>query len=693
MILVRIALRNLFLHKFKTIIVGSILFLGTVLVIVGGGLLDAIDKGMERSLVNSVSAHIQLYNKNAKDEFKLFGNFDGSMPDVGHIENFKKVKEVVQSIDNVATVVPMGIDFGVTTVSNILERKLAALREAHRKGDPKRMEVIKNHVRRIIKLLDRDLQNAAKIADVKRYRKENGDPSVALARTRKDAFWDDFAAKPLETLEFLENEIGPLAMSEDIIWVRYIGTDTELFQRTFDRFEIVEGTMIPPGKRGFLFNKRIYEEMIKNKTARRLDKIKERLGEGKTIASCDDCQKWIRNNQNQVASLVYQFDETASLSVQQILQEALQSKETDLAALMKSFMTMTDENFKVRYELFYKEIAANIMLYTVAIGDEFVLTAFSRGGGYMRKVPMKVYGTFRFRSLDRSPLAGGFNIMDIITFRDLYGYMTAEKRKEQAAIRKAVGVKDVKPEDAEAMFEDAGDLVQAKESETFDPAKDVDLKSGGREFTAEIHKRTYSKDELWQGVVINAAVMLKDGSKLKETMAVINKTLEKNKLAVTSMDWHTASGTIGQFIGVIRIVLYGAVFVIFIVAMIIINNSLLMSTMERTREIGTMRAIGAGRGFVRRIFLFETGVLALIFGGLGALVGAILMLVLKSLGIPASSDFFYFIFAGPRLHPELLFQHVIAAVVVITLVGFASTYYPARLATKISPREAMGNEE
>jgi ABC-type antimicrobial peptide transport system permease subunit len=333
------------------------------------------------------------------------------------------------------------------------------------------------------------------------------------------------------------------------------------------------------------------------------------------------------------------------------------------------------------------------MLYTVAIGDEFVLTAFARGGGYMRKVPMKVYGTFRFRSLDRSPLAGGFNVMDIITFRDLYGYMTKEKKKEQAAIRKDVGVKDVKPEDAEAMFEDDGDLVETKESDSFDPTKEVDLKTGGRRYTAEIHKQTYSKDELWQGVVINAAVMLKDGSKLKETMGIINKTLEKNKLRVNTMDWHTASGTIGQFIGVIRVVLYGAVFVIFVVAMIIINNSLLMSTMERTREIGTLRAIGAGRAFVRRIFLFETGVLALIFGGLGAVVGAILMLIMKSVGIPASSDFFYFVFAGPRLHPDLLPQHIVAAVAVITVVGFASTYYPARLATKISPREAMGNEE
>ena len=134
-------------------------------------------------------------------------------------------------------------------------------------------------------------------------------------------------------------------------------------------------------------------------------------------------------------------------------------------------------------------------------------------------------------------------------------------------------------------------------------------------------------------------------------------------------------------------------FIIFVVAIIIINNSLLMTTLERTREIGTMRAIGAQRGFVIRMFLIETGVLALIFGGLGAAIGAALMLMFNAVGIPAATDFFYFLFAGPRLYPALHLLHVVLAFLVIAFVAGISTLYPAWIAARITPREAMATEE
>lgn len=432
--------------------------------------------------------------------------------------------------------------------------------------------------------------------------------------------------------------------------------------------------------------------MVKNKTARRLDKIKERIETGQPISACDDCQTWIRHNVNQASSLASQLDDDAAMLVKNALQRHLKRNHEALVPLLKRFMQMDDSNFIERYQLFYRQIAPYIVLYTVGIGDEFVLTAFARGGGYVRKVPIKVYGTFRFRSLDRSPLAGGFNLMDMISFRDLYGYMTDERRKEQQAIRADVGVKEVDRDNAEALFEQ-GQLVQPGNSTAFEPTRDVDLHLGGQRYTAEIHRRHYSKRELWDGVVLNIAVMLKDGDKLQQSLAEIRTLITKHKLKLKAIDWRSASGMVGQLVAVIQLVLYGAVFVIFVVAIIIINNSLLMSTMERTREIGTMRAIGAQRGFVMHVFLVETGVQALIFGGIGAAVGAATMLTLRRVGIPATSDFFHFLFAGPRLRPALQPSHIAYAIVLIGLVALVSTIYPAWLATRITPREAMARED
>ncbi len=692
MILVRLALRNLLLHKFKTFIVGAILFLGTVLVIVGTSVLDAIDRSMEESLVNSITAHIQLYSDKAKDDFQVFGSMDGSMPDVGRMMNFARVKKTLEAIDNVKTVVPMGIDFAVTSTSSMLERRLAEIRDTVRKGDTARRQVLKKHVRRMIKVLDRDLKNVAPIVDEKRFNAEHGEHLKALARALTPAFWSTFDDAPLDALEFLENEVGPISMNQDMIWVRYVGTDTALFARTFDRFEMVSGTMIPPGKRGFMFNQRAYERMVKNKTARRLDRIAEKITDGRTIARCGDCKTWIQRNVKQAGSLVSQFDDTAAAAVGAGLRKFLGSGEQDLTKLMKTFLTMDDGNFAARKKVFYDVVAPHITLYTVKIGDEFVLTGFAQGGGYVRKVPVKVYGTFRFRSLDRSPLAGGFCVMDIMTFRDLYGYMTEEKRKEQKKIRASIGIKDVKREDAESMF-DGEDLEGDEKEEAFDEAGEVDLSAGGKRYTAEVHKRVYSKKELYGGVVVNAAVMLKDRDKLDRSLAAIRAAIKKENLGVKAVGWRKASGIVGQLITVVRLVLYGAVFIIFVVALIIVNNSLLMSTMERTREIGTMRAIGAQRGFVMRMFLCETGVLSLVFGGVGALVGVLIMTLLQAKGIPAVADFFVFLFAGPRLHPQLQPQHLAFAMGVIALVALLSTWYPAWIATRITPREAMEKEE
>ena len=61
------------------------------------------------------------------------------------------------------------------------------------------------------------------------------------------------------------------------------------------------------------------------------------------------------------------------------------------------------------------------------------------------------------------------------------------------------------------------------------------------------------------------------------------------------------------------------------VAVIIMMNTLVISVIERTGEIGTMRALGARKGFVWKMFLVETLTIAVVFGliGTGLALGAL----------------------------------------------------------------------
>ena len=107
-----------------------------------------------------------------------------------------------------------------------------------------------------------------------------------------------------------------------------------------------------------------------------------------------------------------------------------------------------------------------------------------------------------------------------------------------------------------------------------------------------------------------------DLSKTDETRAVIEQTSDEKTLAVQTIDWRAASGLVGQFITAVQAVLVVSIMVIFLVALVIINNSMMMATMERFTEIGTMRAIGAQSRFVLLLFLLETVFLGLIAGTL-----------------------------------------------------------------------------
>jgi putative ABC transport system permease protein len=116
-----------------------------------------------------------------------------------------------------------------------------------------------------------------------------------------------------------------------------------------------------------------------------------------------------------------------------------------------------------------------------------------------------------------------------------------------------------------------------------------------------------------------------------------------------------------------------------LVAGISILNIMLMSTIERTKEIGIMRAIGASRTTVLKIFLLE----ALILGMLGSFVGSIL-------SIAAGYGINYLILRETRF----MFQFATLGYVLLGFsIGIATSVlsglYPAWRASKLEPIEAL----
>lgn len=693
-VLFELSIRNIFSHKLKTLIVGSLMFFGTFLVVVGTSLVDSIEASMARSITSSLAGHLQLYSSKAKDALAIFGGLAMGKEDVGRMADFDAVRAVATKVPNVAAVIPMGIDVATVTGGNDTDRLTTELRKAHASGDRARLDVLIGQIRANAADLGKELAARLEIS-------ENVDEVKASAavveRVQSDELWAGLETEPERVFQFLETKLAPLSSDGLLLYFRYVGTDVVRFQEKFETFEIVKGESIPANRRGFLFADKFYEDVIKHKVARDLDRLnREVTRNGKKIADEAVLRALAAQLPKQQRRIIVQLDTAERQQVREklaaLLPEAAKTAKS-LDELMSAFLVVDDSNIVERHRAFYEIVAPLVELYQVKVGDTATIRGFTQSG-YLKAVNVKVYGTFSFKGLETSDLAGSINVMDMMTFRDLYGLMSSERRAELDAIKSQVGVADVQRDNVEDELFGADTVsVGQRESGAFDELAGVDVKTE-LERAQELMAKTFDQAAIDHGVALNAAVLLKDPDRLKETQAALTKAMADAKLDVQVVDWLTASGIVGQFVYVLRGVLTVAIFVIFLVTIVIINNSMVMATMDRVAEIGTMRAIGAAKSTVMTMVLTETIVLGLLAGGLGALVGAGVVSWLGVEGISAgTNDTMVFLFAGPRLFPTFAASNLIVGVVVIMVVSIASTLYPARLAANIQPVVAMQGKD
>ncbi|MEO5668928.1 MAG: FtsX-like permease family protein [Bdellovibrionota bacterium] len=698
MLLWKLALRNLFLHRLKTIVIGMIIVFGTTLAIVGNSIVDAISGGMQNSLTNSITGDIQIYSAEAKEQIAVLGSMDGNMPDIGHVSDFKKVKEtLITQVPNIKDIIPMGINTAMLNPGNLLDIKLEELRHAFEApaANALRIAALKQHLQAIIKDIERSQRdNEANLGGIYGGKKLFENAPRDIATSLSPSFWKDFDAHHEERIEFLANKMAPLIFDDNQLYLSYIGTVPELFQASFPQFEIASGEMIPAGARGFLFSDYVYENQVKHRVARRLDQIKKKIDQDHmSIKAAKELQDRIKANRDQAAEIYTQLEPPRIAILLPRLQEFLKSQTTDIEGLVKEFLAMDDQNFGLRYKFFYDEIAPYILLYRVKIGDTFAVTAFTKSG-YSSSVNLKVYGTYRFKSFESSPVAGAVSIMDMVSFRKLFGFMTSASKAETAALNDEMGIKDLDPTDVSAMFGTPA-VPDIAKHET--PEFSLTQLSQGRFGNIDAARREtttqYTRDEMENGIFLNAAIHLKDPSRLSETLENITRVSKEKSLGIQAKDWRDSAGMIGQLTVLVRGVLYLFVLVIFGVATFIIMNSMLMATLDRRREIGTMRAIGAQRSFLLKLFLRETFILSFVFGLIGTVIGVTIVLVVGSKGIPAMGDVSTFFFSGDRLYLHVNPLPILIVFVCMTLVSIVSTQYPAWRAMKISPLEAMQHSD
>ena len=120
-----------------------------------------------------------------------------------------------------------------------------------------------------------------------------------------------------------------------------------------------------------------------------------------------------------------------------------------------------------------------------------------------------------------------------------------------------------------------------------------------------------------------------------------------------------------------------------------VMNTALMSVFERTREIGTMRAVGSRRGRVRALFLVEALLLGLAGASGGALLGAGFVAFFGRFGIPAFSEAQRYSYGGDFLYPTIDLYDVTAVPALMVLVCLLAAAGPSIMAARLRPAEAL----
>ncbi|MGK0358514.1 MAG: putative ABC transport system permease protein [Bradymonadia bacterium] len=127
-----------------------------------------------------------------------------------------------------------------------------------------------------------------------------------------------------------------------------------------------------------------------------------------------------------------------------------------------------------------------------------------------------------------------------------------------------------------------------------------------------------------------------------------------------------------------------------VIVVIGIMNTMWMVIRERTREIGTVRAIGMSRGGVLSLFLLEGLGLGLIASIVGAVIGAITIAILNAAEIPIGMQAFQMVMMSDRLILELRVSDLFSAVASITAITTIAAFYPAWRAARMRPVKALG---
>ncbi len=143
------------------------------------------------------------------------------------------------------------------------------------------------------------------------------------------------------------------------------------------------------------------------------------------------------------------------------------------------------------------------------------------------------------------------------------------------------------------------------------------------------------------------------------------------------------SETVGSILGVITLFVSGVAGISLLVGAVGISNTMHMSILERRKDIGILKALGAETTDILSIFVVESGFLGL-FGGV---VGTILGIAIAKIAEEVAHKSGYLM-----VNAWLSWELIISVLLFSFIIGVVSGYFPARSGAKLNPVDTLRGE-
>jgi len=153
--------------------------------------------------------------------------------------------------------------------------------------------------------------------------------------------------------------------------------------------------------------------------------------------------------------------------------------------------------------------------------------------------------------------------------------------------------------------------------------------------------------------------------------------------------WKETNRSLFYALRIEKITMFIILILIIFVAALNIASSLIMTVIEKTRDIGILRSLGATRGAIRRIFIFEGSIVGIMGTVIGVVTGVAFAIILRDyvhIGLP--KDVYYI----DRLPVVLSVRDILIISGASVLISILATIYPSFRASRLDPVEAIRYE-